>query len=59
MSGVLQGKDVYTKSTPTEVANFLHFLERKGPFHVVVDALNLYYRSAMKQAPKVGRDSVS
>lgn len=41
LADIIQGKDVFNKTTPEELERFKSFVERKPPFDVVVDGLNV------------------
>ncbi|XP_011615155.2 mitochondrial ribonuclease P catalytic subunit isoform X1 [Takifugu rubripes] len=41
MTDILQGRDVFTKTTPKELESFRSFVKRKPAFDVVVDGLNV------------------
>lgn len=49
---VLVRKDVFLKSTPSEIENFTKFIEKTGPFDCVVDGLNVAYSCGVKKHPK-------
>ncbi|KAI8791658.1 mitochondrial ribonuclease P protein 3, partial [Biomphalaria glabrata] len=44
LSQVIIGKNVFYKSNPLEVKNFIHFVKVRGPFDIVVDGLNVLYK---------------
>lgn len=48
MEKVFVGDNVYLNTTPGEFKNFLKFLERAGPYDIVIDGLNI----AFSQQPK-------
>lgn len=41
MADVIQGRDVFTKTTPEELESFKAFVKRKPAFDVVIDGLNV------------------
>uniref|UniRef100_A0A3P9HW91 Mitochondrial ribonuclease P catalytic subunit n=1 Tax=Oryzias latipes TaxID=8090 RepID=A0A3P9HW91_ORYLA len=41
IADVIQGRDVFKKTTPEELEHFKEFVRRKPPFDVVVDGLNV------------------
>ncbi|XP_036397421.1 mitochondrial ribonuclease P catalytic subunit [Megalops cyprinoides] len=41
MKDVIQGKDVFNKTTPEELERFKTFVKRRPPFDVVIDGLNV------------------
>ncbi|KAM6972910.1 mitochondrial ribonuclease P catalytic subunit [Aplochiton taeniatus] len=41
MADVIQGRDVFTKTTPEELDSFKAFVKRKPAFDVVIDGLNV------------------
>ncbi|XP_060938697.1 mitochondrial ribonuclease P catalytic subunit [Limanda limanda] len=41
MTDIIQGRDVFNKTTPEELENFKAFVKRKPAFDVVVDGLNI------------------
>ncbi|KAF7664745.1 hypothetical protein LDENG_00166560 [Lucifuga dentata] len=41
MTDIIQGRDVFKKTTPEELEKFKTFVKRKPPFDVVVDGLNV------------------
>ncbi|XP_070835487.1 mitochondrial ribonuclease P catalytic subunit isoform X2 [Chaetodon trifascialis] len=41
MTDVIQGKDVFNKTTPEELGRFRAFMKRKPAFDVVIDGLNV------------------
>ncbi|BFZ12167.1 hypothetical protein BsWGS_15206 [Bradybaena similaris] len=45
---VIIGSNVFFKSSPKEVNSFIRFVEKNGPFDVVIDGLNVIYRNARK-----------
>ncbi|KAF4531749.1 hypothetical protein B566_EDAN014489, partial [Ephemera danica] len=43
LSKVVLGKDIFTKSTPSEIKAFRSFVEQSYPYNVVIDGLNVAY----------------
>ncbi|XP_062378707.1 mitochondrial ribonuclease P catalytic subunit [Sardina pilchardus] len=43
MKNVIEGKDVFNKTTPEELESFKHFVSQQPPFDVVIDGLNVAY----------------
>ncbi|XP_035466677.1 mitochondrial ribonuclease P catalytic subunit isoform X1 [Scophthalmus maximus] len=41
MTDIIQGRDIFTKTTPEELERFKAFVQRKPAFDVVVDGLNV------------------
>uniref|UniRef100_UPI003AADE337 mitochondrial ribonuclease P catalytic subunit isoform X1 n=1 Tax=Centroberyx gerrardi TaxID=166262 RepID=UPI003AADE337 len=41
MTDIIQGRDVFNKTTPEELQRFKTFVKKKPPFDVVVDGLNV------------------
>lgn len=41
MNDVIQGKDVFKKTTPQELESFKSFVKKRPPFDVVIDGLNV------------------
>lgn len=41
MTNVIQGRDVFNKTTPEELERFKQFVKKRPPFDVVVDGLNV------------------
>ncbi|KAL2099279.1 hypothetical protein ACEWY4_005759 [Coilia grayii] len=41
MKNVIEGKDVFKKTTPEELESFKHFVSKRPPFDVVIDGLNV------------------
>uniref|UniRef100_A0A3P8UHI5 Mitochondrial ribonuclease P catalytic subunit n=1 Tax=Cynoglossus semilaevis TaxID=244447 RepID=A0A3P8UHI5_CYNSE len=41
MTDVIQGPDIFTKTTPRELGYFKEFVKQRAPFDVVVDGLNV------------------
>lgn len=54
---VIIGSDVYQKTTPKELRFFLQFVEKRKPWDIVIDGLNVAYLS--KLARKVAGHLVS
>lgn len=42
---VVQGVDLYHKTTPDEWKDFMKLIEENGPFDIVVDGLNVAFKS--------------
>uniref|UniRef100_A0A1B0FKU0 PRORP domain-containing protein n=1 Tax=Glossina morsitans morsitans TaxID=37546 RepID=A0A1B0FKU0_GLOMM len=49
VSDVVVGGDVFQKSSPTEVNDFLNFVDRTGPYDCVIDGLNVAYSKGKKK----------
>ncbi|XP_005093421.1 mitochondrial ribonuclease P catalytic subunit [Aplysia californica] len=41
---VIVGSNIFYKSTPEELKHFMDFVERNGPFDVVIDGLNVIHK---------------
>ncbi|KAI7804292.1 putative mitochondrial ribonuclease P protein 3 [Triplophysa rosa] len=41
MKDVIEGKDIFNKTTPEELESFKSFVKRRPPFDVVIDGLNV------------------
>lgn len=59
MKNVVQGRDIYCKTTPEEWKSFTDLIEQNGPFDVVMDGLNIAFESVFasgsKNQPDKGR----
>lgn len=42
---VVRGVDLYHKTTPDEWKDFMKLIEENGPFDIVVDGLNVAFKS--------------
>ncbi|XP_033991227.1 mitochondrial ribonuclease P catalytic subunit [Trematomus bernacchii] len=45
MADIIQGRDVFEKTTPEELERFKAFVKKRPAFDVVVDGLNIAYRT--------------
>jgi ribonuclease P protein 3 len=43
LKSVVLGRDVFTKSTPSEITAFQTFLKQSYPYDIVIDGLNVAY----------------
>ncbi|RUS84502.1 hypothetical protein EGW08_007741 [Elysia chlorotica] len=50
---VIVGSNIFYKSTPEEVKNFVQFVERTGPYDVVIDGLNVINKQRSPKQPEV------
>ncbi|XP_071403188.1 mitochondrial ribonuclease P catalytic subunit-like [Centroberyx affinis] len=50
MTDIIQGRDVFKKTTPEELQGFKTFVKKKPPFDVVVDGLNVANITRAKQS---------
>nr|XP_055028147.1 mitochondrial ribonuclease P catalytic subunit [Misgurnus anguillicaudatus] len=41
MKDVIEGRDIFNKTTPEELENFKSFVKRRPPFDIVIDGLNV------------------
>ena len=53
LAALVDGKDIYLKSSPGERRAFLSFCEEFGPFDAVLDGLNLFYARAQHSRTNV------
>ncbi|KAL9881105.1 mitochondrial ribonuclease P catalytic subunit [Glossina fuscipes] len=56
---VVIGGDVFQKSTPKEVNEFLNFVDRTGPYDCVIDGLNVAYSKGKKNPQSLANLLVS
>uniref|UniRef100_UPI00398EACF7 mitochondrial ribonuclease P catalytic subunit isoform X2 n=1 Tax=Pristiophorus japonicus TaxID=55135 RepID=UPI00398EACF7 len=59
MNDVIQGKDVFKKTTPLELQHFQTFVKNRPPFDVVIDGLNVANVSAKGNQSRILLDVVS
>ncbi|XP_067847595.1 mitochondrial ribonuclease P catalytic subunit isoform X1 [Heptranchias perlo] len=59
MNDVIQGKDVFKKTTPLELQHFQTFVKNRQPFDVVIDGLNVANISAKVNQSRILLDVVS
>eukprot|EP00062_Callorhinchus_milii_P008792 gi/632952033/ref/XP_007891623.1/ PREDICTED: mitochondrial ribonuclease P protein 3 [Callorhinchus milii] len=59
LNDVIQGNDVFKKTTPLELEHFQAFVKRRPPFDVVIDGLNVANISAKVSQSKTLLDVVS
>ncbi|XP_051876695.1 mitochondrial ribonuclease P catalytic subunit isoform X2 [Pristis pectinata] len=59
MNDVIQGKDVFKKTTPMELQHFQSFVKNRLPFDVVIDGLNVANISAKDIQSKILLEVVS
>uniref|UniRef100_A0A3P8UCC5 Mitochondrial ribonuclease P catalytic subunit n=1 Tax=Cynoglossus semilaevis TaxID=244447 RepID=A0A3P8UCC5_CYNSE len=61
MTDVIQGPDIFTKTTPRELGYFKEFVKQRAPFDVVVDGLNVASSNVgkCKQSTTVRKDKVA
>ncbi|GFN94471.1 mitochondrial ribonuclease p protein 3 [Plakobranchus ocellatus] len=50
---VIVGSNIFYKSTPEEVSHFVKFVEKTGPYDVVIDGLNVLHRQKRPKQPDV------
>lgn len=50
---VVIGKDVFMNSTPEELQRFISFVEKNGPFDIILDGLNIAFMSGVSVSPDV------
>ncbi|XP_062905879.1 mitochondrial ribonuclease P catalytic subunit isoform X1 [Mobula hypostoma] len=59
MNDVIQGNDVFRKTTPAELQDFQSFMKNRLPFDVVIDGLNVANISAKGMQSRILLDVVS
>lgn len=58
-NNVIIGKNVFSKTTPAEMARFKDFVANRGKIDVVIDGLNVAYAVGTRQPPSVTSGFVS
>ena len=48
LSKSLLKDDIFLNTSPSEVKEFDKFMQRYAPFHIVLDALNIYHATSQK-----------
>lgn len=53
LSKVLIRDNIFLKTDPQELDNFVNFIEQNAPYDCVIDGLNVAYSSGVNKSPKV------
>lgn len=53
LENVLVGQDIFRNSTPEELEKFIAFVDKNGPFDIVLDGLNIAFMSGTAVLPEV------